>query len=70
LSGVQRVEGATSPIDLAKRLETVLRPLAPDDRFGLDAWVRDQPRERLDDAVASLAGRGILQPAPPPGGTR
>jgi hypothetical protein len=44
------------------------RPVAPDDRMGLDAWVREQPLERLDDAVASLAGRGILQPAPPPGG--
>ena len=46
------------------------RPLAPDDRPGLDAWVRAQPRDRLDDAVASLAGRGALQPAPPPGGER
>ena len=39
------------------------RPVAPDDRLGLDAWVRAQPRERLDDAVASLVGRGPLQPA-------
>jgi hypothetical protein len=44
------------------------RPVAPDDRLGLDAWVRAQPRERLDDAVASLAGRGVLQPAPAPRG--
>jgi len=44
------------------------RPLAPDDRLGLDAWVRALPRERLDDAVAALAGRGPLQPAPASGG--
>jgi hypothetical protein len=46
------------------------RPLGPDDRLGLDAWVRAQGRERLDDAVASLTGRGPLQPAPQPGGAR
>jgi hypothetical protein len=46
------------------------RPVALDDRLGLDTWVREQPLERLDDAVASLAGRGILQPAPAPGGAR
>jgi hypothetical protein len=46
------------------------RPVAADDRLGLDAWVRAQPRERLDDAVASLAGRGPLQPAPGDGGAR
>jgi hypothetical protein len=39
------------------------RPVAPDDRLGLDAWVRAQGRDRLDDAVASLVGRGPLQPA-------
>jgi hypothetical protein len=44
------------------------RPVAPDDRLGLDAWVREQPPERLDDAVASLAGQGILQATTPPGG--
>ena len=44
------------------------RPLALDDRHGLDAWVRALPRERLDDAVASLVGRGPLQPAAGPGG--
>jgi hypothetical protein len=44
------------------------RPVAPDDRLGLDAWVRAQTRERLDDAVASLVGRGVLRPAPAPGG--
>ena len=38
------------------------RPVAPDDRLGLDAWVRGLSRARLDDAVASLAGRGPLQP--------
>ena len=46
------------------------RPVAPDDRLALDAWVRDQPEGRLDDAVASLVGRGPLQPAPGPGRTR
>ena len=42
----------------------------PDDRLALDAWARDQPAERLDDAVAALVGRGPLQPAPAPGRTR
>jgi hypothetical protein len=46
------------------------RPVAPDDRLGLDAWVCAQDRNRLDDAVASLVGRGPLQPAPAPGRTR
>jgi hypothetical protein len=32
--------------------------------------VRALPRERLDDAVASLAGDGALQPAPATGGGR
>jgi hypothetical protein len=45
------------------------QPLAPDDRFGLDAWVRGLTADRLDDAVASLVGNGPLQPAPA-GGTR
>ena len=43
------------------------RPLAPDDRLGLDAWVRALGRERLDDSVASLVGRGPLQPTALPG---
>jgi hypothetical protein len=47
-----------------------VRPVAPDDRLALDAWARDQPAERLDDAVAALVGRGPLQPAPAPGRTR
>jgi hypothetical protein len=42
------------------------RPVAPDDRLALDAWVRGQKATRLDDAVASLAGRGPLQPASAP----
>jgi len=46
------------------------RPVAPDDRFALDAWARAQTAERLDDAVASLVGRGPLQPAPAPGRAR
>jgi hypothetical protein len=45
------------------------RPLALDDRLGLDAWVRSLPRERLDDAVASLVGRGPLQPPAASGGS-
>ena len=45
-------------------------PLGSDDRLGLDAWVRAQGRERLDDAVASLVGRGPLQPAPTQVGAR
>ena len=39
------------------------QPLAPDDRFGLDAWVRGLTADRLDDAVASMVGNGPLQPA-------
>jgi hypothetical protein len=46
------------------------RPVAPDDRLGLDAWVRALGRERLDDSVASLVGRGPLQPAALPGVAR
>jgi hypothetical protein len=60
-----------APFVLATLLPDLLgeaRPVAADDRLGLDAWVRALPRERLDDAVASLAGRGPLQPAPAPGG--
>jgi hypothetical protein len=38
------------------------RPLWGGDRLALDAWVRDVPTERLDDAIASLAGTGPLQP--------
>jgi hypothetical protein len=45
------------------------RPVAPDDRLALDAWVREQPADRLDDAVAALVKRGPLQPAPAPGKT-
>jgi hypothetical protein len=43
------------------------QPLAPDDRFGLDAWVRGLTADRLDDAVASLVGTGPLRPASPSG---
>ncbi len=46
------------------------RPVAADDRLGLDAWVRAQGLDRLDDAVAALSGRGPLQPAASPGGSR
>ena len=45
------------------------RPVAPDDRLALDAWAREQTSERLDDAIASLVGRGPLQPATAPGRT-
>jgi hypothetical protein len=46
------------------------RPVAPDDRLGLEAWVRELELERLDDAVAALAGNGPLRPAPSPGQRR
>lgn len=46
------------------------RPVASDDRLGLDAWVRAQGRDRLDDAVAALVGRGPLLPAAAPGEAR
>jgi hypothetical protein len=46
------------------------RPVAPDDRLGLEAWVRALGRERIDDAVSALAGRGPLLPAPVPGRAR
>jgi hypothetical protein len=46
-----------------------VRPVGLDDRLALEAWARDQPAARLDDAVAALVGRGPLQPAPPPGRT-
>jgi hypothetical protein len=62
-----------SPSVVASLLPDLLseaRPIAPDDRAGLDAWVRALPGERIDDAVASLAGRGPLQPAPRPGNAR
>ena len=69
----RRLPASLAPALVSTLLADLLdeaRPLAPDDRPGLDAWVRAQPRDRLDDAVASLAGRGALQPAPPPGGER
>lgn len=62
-----------SPSVVASLLPDLLSeatPVAPDDRAGLDAWVRALPGERIDDAVASLAGRGPLQPAPRPGSVR
>jgi hypothetical protein len=67
----RRLPASLAPALVSTLLADLLaeaRPLAPDDRLGLDAWVRDQPRDRLDDAVASLAGSGLLQPAPAPGG--
>jgi hypothetical protein len=54
--------GAAVVAALLPDLFAEARPVAPDDRMGLDAWVRALPRDRLDDAVASLAGRGPLQP--------
>ena len=44
------------------------RPVGPDDRLGLDAWVYALSRDRLDDSVASLVGRGPLQAVPALGG--
>jgi hypothetical protein len=67
----RRLPASLAPSVVASLLPDLLseaRPVAPDDRAGLDAWVRALPRERLDDAVASLSGRGPLQPAPRPGG--
>ena len=69
----RRLPAALAPALVSTLLAELLveaRPLGVDDRLGLDAWVRAQPRERLDDAVASLAGRGLLEPAPVPGGAR
>ena len=66
----RRLPASLAPSVIAALLPDLLseaRPVAPDDRAGLDAWVRSLSRERLDDAVASLAGRGPLQPAPRPG---
>lgn len=65
----RRLPAILAPAVTATLLTELLaeaRPLAPDDRLGLDAWVRELSRERLDDAVASLAGRGPLQPAAAP----
>jgi hypothetical protein len=67
----RRLPASLAPPLLATLLPDLLaeaRPVAPDDRLALDAWVRALPRERLDDAIASLSGRGPLLPAPQPGG--
>jgi hypothetical protein len=64
----RRLPASLAPALVSTLLADLLveaRPVAPDDRLGLDAWVRSQPRDRLDDAVAAVAGRGTLQPAPP-----
>jgi hypothetical protein len=69
--GERRLPASLGPAVVATLLPELCaeaRPVALDDRLGLDAWVRALPRERLDDALASLAGRGPLQPAPRPGG--
>jgi hypothetical protein len=58
------------PASLAPALEKRLlpdlfeeaRPIAGDDRLGLEAWVRGLGRERLDEAVSSLADGGPLLP--------
>ena len=71
--GERRLSASLAPALVGTLLPDLFaeaRPVALDDRLGLDAWVRDLSRERLDDALASLAGRGPLQPAPPPGGAR
>jgi hypothetical protein len=63
----RRLPASLAPALVAAVLPDLLaeaRPLRPDDRLGLEAWVRALPRERLDDAVAALAGMGTLQPAP------
>jgi hypothetical protein len=69
----RRLPAALAPSVAAAVLPELLaeaRPVAADDRLGLDAWVRALPGERLDDAVASLVGTGPLLPAPAPGGGR
>lgn len=63
----RRLPASLAPAVMEALLPDLLaeaRPLGPDDRLGLEAWVRALPRERLDDAVAALAGTGPLQPAP------
>jgi hypothetical protein len=71
--GERRLPASVAPALLGALLPDLFaeaRPVALDDRLGLDAWVRNLSRDRLDDALASLAGRGPLQPAPSPGGAR
>jgi hypothetical protein len=63
----RRLPARLAPALVAALLPDLLdkaRPLRPDDRLGLEAWVGALPRERLDDAVAALAGTGTLQPVP------
>jgi hypothetical protein len=63
----RKLPASLAPALLAVLLPDLLdeaRPLRPDDRLGLEAWVRALPPERLDDAVAALAGMGTLQPVP------
>jgi hypothetical protein len=69
----RRVPASVAPALMAGLMTDLLaeaRPVAPDDRLGLEAWVRELERERLDDAVAALAGNGPLRPAPSPGQRR
>ena len=51
IAGVQRAEPATSPADLARRLEAVLRPVAPAFR----AWPTDRPPPAAE-ALARVPG--------------
>jgi hypothetical protein len=65
----RRLPASLGPAVVARLVPYLLaeaRPLAPDDRLGLDAWVHALPADRLDDAIASLAGRGPLQPGTQP----
>jgi hypothetical protein len=69
----RRLPARLGPALVATLLPSLLaeaRPVAPDDRLGLDAWVRGLSPDRLDDAVASLVGTGPLLPASAPRGAR
>jgi hypothetical protein len=61
----RRLPAALAPAVVAALLPELFleaRPLWGGDRLALDAWVRDLPPDRLDDAIASLAGAGPLAP--------
>jgi hypothetical protein len=63
----RRLPATLAPAVVATLLPDLLaeaRPLGPDDRLALEAWVHVLTRDRLDDAVAALAAGGPLQQAP------
>lgn len=55
LSGVRQVEGANSPADLAKRIEAVLRPLAPEFR----AWSTAGGAPKVEPTAAGPGQRWL-----------